>query len=45
LPANSASLTAAYFKRRLGYDGDGEDKSGREPVHIVFEHDILEAGT
>ena len=45
LPANSASLTAAYFKRRMGYDGDGEDKSGREPVHIVFEHDILEAGT
>ncbi|MBQ8719065.1 MAG: hypothetical protein IJY66_07350 [Clostridia bacterium] len=45
LPANSASLTAAYFKRRLGYDGDDEDKGSKEALRVVFEHDILEAGT
>ena len=45
LPANSASLTAAYFKRRLGYDSDGEEKGAKDAVRVVFEHDILEAGT
>jgi hypothetical protein len=43
LPANSASLTAAYFKRRLGYDGeDTEVRAGEWKV--VFDHDIEEAG-
>jgi hypothetical protein len=43
LPANSASLTAAYFKRRLGYDG--EEESGRSgEVRVIFDHDIALAG-
>ncbi len=44
LPANSASLTAAYFKRRLGYEAEerGERRDGE--VRVVFDHDIAEAG-
>lgn len=46
LPANSASLTAAYFKRRLGYDGEsGEGReSGEGGVQVIFDHDILATG-
>ncbi len=46
LPANSASLTTAYFKRRLGYDGDsGEGHEAVDGVaQVVFDHDILASG-
>ncbi len=44
LPANSASLTAAYFKRRLGYDGESEEERTGERVRIVFDHDVAAAG-
>ena len=45
LPANSASLTAAYFKRRLGYDGEDAAERGGGEVRVIFDHDITLAGT
>ena len=44
LPANSASLTAAYFKRRLGYDGEIPGEREAPGIRVVFDHDIAEAG-
>ncbi|MBQ7337120.1 MAG: hypothetical protein IJW40_01565 [Clostridia bacterium] len=45
LPADSAMLTAAYLKRRLGYDGEAvAGKRSGEEVRVVFEHDLEQAG-
>lgn len=44
LPANSASLTAAYFKRRLGYEAQEHGERGESEVRVVFDHDIAQAG-
>ena len=44
LPADSAMLTAAYFKRRLGYDGEAVVGKGGERVSVMFDHDIMQAG-
>ena len=44
LPANSASLTAAYFKRRLGYDAQEPARAESGEVRVIFDHDIVEAG-
>ena len=44
LPANSASLTAAYFKRRLGYEGQDHIERGESELRVIFDHDIEEAG-
>jgi hypothetical protein len=45
IPANSVSLTAAYFKRRLGYAEEKQDNArANGEVSVVFDHDIMEAG-
>ena len=44
LPANSASLTAAYFKRRLGYEGQEHAEKSEGEVSVMFDHDIAQAG-
>ena len=43
-PANSASLTTAFFKRRLGYASDEDAGRGSGEITAVFDHDIQEAG-
>jgi len=42
----SAALLGTYLKRRLGYDGERESRTGVQSgqLRVVFDHDIMEDG-